>query len=277
MNAIERTRPETKLLKRQFKETWIAGDFGRIARTSTDQAEEFIEGLNLQRGTRVLDIACGTGNLSIPAARRGAVVTAVDSAPHLLDEAAKRAAAENLEIRFDEGEIDLLPYRNQSFDVVISMFGAMFAPRPDRVVAELFRVCRPGGSIAMANWTSRGFVGQLYRLAGLHLPAPEDYLSPFLWGDIARLASLFGGAVSDLCCRRRTTTLNFPFGARKTVAYWSRHYLPTRGVFELVDETEQEQLRRKMERLFTSNDVSKGGGETLIEAEYLEAVVTLKS
>jgi len=138
MHVFEQTTPGMKLLKMQLKETWIAGDFGRIAKTTRDDAEEFIARLNLQKETKVLDIACGTGNLSIPAARSGAMVTGIDIAPNLLEEARKRAAIENLEVRFEESDAERLPYGDKSFDVVISMFGAMFAPRADRVITELF-------------------------------------------------------------------------------------------------------------------------------------------
>jgi SAM-dependent methyltransferase len=261
----------------QLKETWIAGDFGRIAKATSTDAEEFIARLNLQPGMKVLDIACGTGNLSIPAARRGAEVTGIDIAPNLLEEARKRAAAENLEILFVEGDAERLPYEDKSFDTVVSMFGVMFAPRADRVITELFRVCRPGGVIAMANWTPQGFVGQLYKIAGAYLPSPQNHLAPFLWGDMARLASLVGEAVTDLRCCRRQTTLDFPFGAQKTVEYWCANYGPTRRVFEMIDESEQTHLRQDLEWLFLANDASTDGGDTLIKAEYLEVLATLRA
>jgi SAM-dependent methyltransferase len=276
MRLFEQTTPDMKRLKMQLKETWIAGDFGRIAKTTSDDAEEFAARLNLQKDLKVLDIACGTGNLSIPAARTGALVTGIDIAPKLLEEARKRAAAENLEIEFVEGDAERLPFENNSFDVVTSMFGAMFAPRADRVITELFRVCRPGGRIALANWTPSGFVGQLYKIAGAYLPSPHNHLSPFLWGDMARLAFLFGEAVTDLQCRRRQTTLNFPFGAQKTVEYWRANYGPTRRVFETIDEKEQTSLLQDMEWLFSENDVSAANGDTLIKAEYLEVLATLR-
>jgi ubiquinone/menaquinone biosynthesis C-methylase UbiE len=266
-----------KRLKMQLKETWIAGDFGRIAKATCEDAEDFIARLNLQKGMRVLDIACGTGNLSIPAARCGAEVTGIDIAPNLLDEAKRRAAAENLEIRFDEGDAERLPYENKSFDVVVSMFGAMFAPRTDRVITELFRVCRAGGRVALANWTPQGFVGQLYKLAGAYLPAPQNHLAPFLWGDMGKLVPLFGEAVTDFRCRRCRTTLKFPFGAQKTVEYWSAHYGPTRRVFEAIEEERRALLLHDMEWLFSANNVSADAGDTLINAEYLEVTATLRA
>lgn len=277
MHAFEQTTPEMKLLKIQLKETWIAGDFGRIAKTTSEDAEEFIARLNLSPGEKLLDIACGTGNLSIPAARSGAVVTGIDIAPNLLAEAERRSRAENLEIRFDEGDAERLPYEDKSFDTVVSMFGAMFAPRADRVITELFRVCRPGGRVAMANWTPSGFVGQLYKIAGAYLPTAQNHAAPFMWGDMARLASLFGEAVADFRCRRRQTTLRFPFGARKTVEYWSAYYGPTRRVFEMIGESERACLLHDMEWLFAANEAAGSETDTLIKAEYLEVMATLRN
>ena len=277
MHIFEQTTPEMKLLKTQLKETWIAGDFGRIAKTTAADAEEFIARLDLQPGARVLDIGCGSGNLSLPAGRAGACVTGIDIAPNLLEAACQRAAAEKLKIRFVEGDAERLPFADNSFDVVVSMFGAMFAPRTDRVLTELFRVCRAGGTIAMANWTPQGFVGQLYRIANAFLPDPQNHLSPFLWGDMGRLAPLFGEAVSDFRCRRRETLLKFPFGARQTVEYWSAHYGPTRRVFETIEEAQRSVLLHDMEWLFAAHDVSAAEDDTLIRAEYVEVLATLRS
>src|SRR5690349_14232942 len=129
-------------IKTKMRETWMAGDFGRIAQFSARAAAEFVERLKIRPGMQVLDVACGTGNLAIPAARTGAAVTGIDIAPNLLEQARQRAAAEGLEAKFEEGDAEQLPYPDGQFDVVMSMFGAMFAPRPERVAAELARVCR---------------------------------------------------------------------------------------------------------------------------------------
>src|SRR5262249_8258374 len=134
----------------------MAGNFGEFAKYIQPSADEFVERLNIQPGSRVLDVACGSGNLSIPAARAGAVVTGVDIATNLLEQARARAKAEGLNIQFDEGDAEALRYDDNSFDVVMTMYGAMFAPRPEVVASELTRVCKPGGRIAMANWTPEG-------------------------------------------------------------------------------------------------------------------------
>src|SRR5277367_7117273 len=151
-------------LKQRMKTSWMAGDFGQIAKRLANGAEDFIARLELKPGMKVLDVACGTGNQSLPAARTGAQVTGVDIATNLLAQARQRAAEENLAIQFDEGDAEQLPYGDAQFDVVLSMFGAMFAPRPEVVASEFKRVCRPGGLIAMANWTPESFVGKTFRV-----------------------------------------------------------------------------------------------------------------
>jgi SAM-dependent methyltransferase len=157
---MQTVSPDFAQLKSGMKATWMAGDFGQIANFISGEAADFVARIDLKAGNRVLDVACGTGNSAIPAAKAGAKVTGVDIATNLLEQARKRAASEHLEIRFEEGDAELLPYADQSFDVVLSMFGAMFAPRPERVAAELLRVSKPGGLVAMANWTPHGFIAK---------------------------------------------------------------------------------------------------------------------
>ena len=151
------TFSDMEALKARLKATWMAGDFGQIAKASEIAAEQFIARCAIKPGMRVLDVACGTGNLAIPAAKAGALVTGADIATNLLEEARARAEREGVTAQFDEGDADQLAYPDVSFDLVVSMFGAMFAPRPERVSAELVRVCRQGGRIVMANWTPHGF------------------------------------------------------------------------------------------------------------------------
>ena len=175
--------PEMESFKVRLKATWMAGDFTQIARSYESGATEFIERLNFAQGTNVLDVACGTGNLAIPAARRGAIVTGVDIAINLLAQGRSRAQAEGLTIQFDEGDAEKLPYNDASFDIIVSMFGVMFAPRPEKAAQELTRVCRTGGRIALANWTPTGFIGQVFKTIAAHVPPPPLMPSPVLWGD----------------------------------------------------------------------------------------------
>jgi 2-polyprenyl-3-methyl-5-hydroxy-6-metoxy-1,4-benzoquinol methylase len=172
--------PPIEQIKDSMRATWMAGDFGVIAKTISGGAEQFVARLNLPAGTKVLDVACGTGNLAIPLARQGAVVTGVDIAPNLLIQARERAAAEDLFATFDEGDAEQLPYADASFDAVVTMFGAMFAPRPELVASELARVLKPGGLLAMANWNPAGFTGKMFKVGASHVPPPPGIPPPVL-------------------------------------------------------------------------------------------------
>src|ERR1051325_11556923 len=189
---------ELTALKTRLRATWIAGDFGQIAKSYVSGAEEFIKKLHLKPGMKVLDVACGTGNLALPAARTGAIVTGVDIAPNSLEQARQNAKQEGLNIQFDEGDAEALPYDDAGFDAVVTMFGAMFAPRPELVAAELKRVCRPGGVIAMANWRPGGFIGHMFKISASHFPLPPGMASPVLWGKEQTVRERFGEGISKL-------------------------------------------------------------------------------
>lgn len=262
--------PEMETLKTKLKATWVSGDFGKIAESFTSGAAEFVERLNLKPAMRVLDAACGSGNQSIPAARAGAAVTGVDIASNLLEQAQKWAQSEGLKIKFGEYDVENLPFDNGEFDVVMSMFGAMFAPRPELVSAELVRVCRPGGVIVMANWTPGGFVGQMFKLTGKHVPPPANMPSPLLWGDEATVRQRLGDGVSDIKFEPHSLVLTFPFGVEETIEYWREFYGPTRKAFAALDAQGQMALRRDLENLWAENNVSSQSGSTLIKAEYLQ-------
>ncbi len=261
---------EMETLKTKLKATWISGDFGKIAESFKDGAAEFVERLNLKPGMRVLDVACGSGNQSIPAARTGAAVTGVDIAPNLIEQAQNRAENEGLEIHFEEGDAENLPYTGASFDVVMTMFGAMFAPRPERVTAELVRVCRPGGAIAMANWTPTGFIGQMFKTVGKHVAPPLNMPSPLLWGDETVVSNRFGEDVSEINFERRSILFTFPFGVKETIEFWREFYGPTHKAFAALDENGQAALRRDLEELWAENNLSQEDGTTSVTSEYLE-------
>jgi SAM-dependent methyltransferase len=261
--------PELEALKTKLRATWMAGDFGRIAESFTDGAAEFVGRLELKPGMRVLDLACGTGNQSIPAARIGAQVTGIDIAPNLVEQAQKWAESEKLEIRFEEGDAENLPYADESFDVVMTMFGAMFAPRPDLVAAEMVRVCRPGGLLAMGNWTPGGFIGQMFKVFGKHVPPPANMPSPLLWGDEATVRNRFGDAVSAINFERRKIAFTFPFGVGETIEFWREFYGPTHKAFAALDEKGQAALRRDLQELWSQNNLA-ADETTQIESEYLE-------
>lgn len=262
--------PEIEALKTKLKATWISGDFGKIAESFTDGAAEFVARLDLKPGMRVLDVACGSGNQSVPAARTGATVTGVDIAPNLIEQARKWAERENLEIRFDEGDAENLSYADGEFDAVMTMFGAMFAPRPERVSSELVRVCRPGGLIAMANWTPAGFVGQMFKIVGKHIAPPSDMPSPLLWGDEKCVRERFGDRVSEINFEPQTISLKFPLDVKETIEFWRQFYGPTHKAFAALDEPGQAALRADLENLWAENNLSGSAAATHVRAEYTQ-------
>jgi SAM-dependent methyltransferase len=261
---------ELETLKSRLKATWMAGDFDKIARVIEAGAVAFIERLAPAPGTRVLDVACGSGNLSLPAARAGAVVTGLDIAPNLIETARQRALAEGLKIDFDEGDAEQLPYRDASFDIVVTMFGAMFAPRPEWAAAELMRICRPGGRIAMANWTPAGFIGQMFKTTGAHVP-PPNIPSPLLWGDEAIVRERLRSGVDDLQFTRRMVSFCLPMTPEQTVNYFRAWYGPTLRAFAALDEEGQAALGRDLTRLWSEHNRATDG-TTHVEAEYLEVL-----
>ncbi|HEU4435455.1 MAG TPA: class I SAM-dependent methyltransferase [Pyrinomonadaceae bacterium] len=264
---------EMDALKTKLRATWIAGDFGQIARFYTTEAEDFVKRLGLKPGSKVLDVACGTGNLALPAARLGADVTGVDIAPNLVEQARANAAGEGLNARFDEGDAEALPYADASFDAVITMFGAMFAPRPDLVAAELKRVTKPGGLIAMANWTPAGFIGQMFKTMSAHVPPPPGMTSPVLWGKDDVVRERFGDGVSKIETRLRSVIWKFPFSPAEVVEHFRVYYGPTNKAFGALDENKQAAARKELEDLWTKNNTAKDG-TTSVEAEYLEVIAT---
>lgn len=259
-------------LKAKLRATWIAGDFEQIAKALTAEAEKFINDLGLKPGMKVLDVACGTGNLSLPAARLGATVTGVDIAPNLLEQAREKAAAEGLDIKFDEGDAEALPYEDASFDAVVTMYGAMFAPRPDLVAAELKRVCKPGGFIAMANWTPAGFIGQMFKTAAAYVPPPPGMTSPVLWGKDDVVRERFAD-VSKVETKPRIVIFAFPFSPAEVVEHFRVYYGPTNKAFGALDAEKQAALRSDLEKLWAQNNKATDG-TTAVEAEYLEVVAT---
>jgi ubiquinone/menaquinone biosynthesis C-methylase UbiE len=266
------TCAESEVLKARLKATWMAGDFGQIAKYSEAAAEQFIARRAIKPGMRVLDVACGTGNLAIPAAKAGAIVTGADIATNLLEQARTRAQRDGVQVQFDEGDAEHLTYPNASFDLIVSQFGAMFAPCPARVAAELVRICRPGGHIAMANWTPRSFIGQLFKVIGAYVPPPPDVPSAMLWGDEATVRERLRDGIAHLQLTPVMASLHYPFSVPETVEFFRRYYGPTQRAFAALPEDEQPGLRHDLETLWAEHN-SATDGTTHVEAEYLEVVV----
>src|SRR5262245_57504714 len=192
---------EMESLKAKMKTTWMAGNYDYFSRFMESSAVEFLARLPLRPGDRMLDVACGSGQLALLAARQGARVTGIDIATNSIEAARGRARSERLDATFDEGDAEELPYRDEAFDAVASIYGAIFAPGPERVARELVRVCRRGGTIGMANWTKEGFIGKMLQTIGKFV-APPGMPSPLLWGDETTVRERFGDAVTNLSLRR---------------------------------------------------------------------------
>ena len=263
--------PELESLKTKLRATWTAGDFGEIAKSYATGAEEFVRSLNLRPGMRVLDAACGTGNLALPAARLVATVTGLDIAPNLIEQARATAAREGLTARFDEGDAENLPYDNASFDAVISMFGVMFAPRPEQMAAELKRVCVPGGLIALANWTPSGFTGQMFKIVSSHVPPPPNMPSPVLWGDESGVRTRLSEGVSSLETSRETVNFRFPLSPAGAVEQFFVYYGPALKAFQSGDDTKKAALRHDLEQHWQAHNTATDG-TTDVPAEYLKVL-----
>ncbi len=255
-------------VKQLMKFMWTCGDFGKIAEIMQPSAESFVEQQELKPGMRVLDVGCGTGNQSIPAARAGAEVTAVDIAPNLLAQAAERAKREGLNIDFREGDAEALPFKDGEFDVVMSMFAAMLAPRPEMVVSEFLRTCRPGGLIAMGNWTPDSFIARQNALAAKFVPPPPGSSNPFDWGDERLVRERFGDR-AEVTCARRPFIFDLPFAPEQAEEYYRLHLGPMQIILSRLDESGKQQLIDTLRELWVGENQGDAK-HTLIPTEYLE-------
>jgi SAM-dependent methyltransferase len=265
------TAPEA--LREKLRSMWIAGDFGRIAMFTQAEAEKFVDRLAIRPGARVLDVACGTGNLAIPAARKGAIVTGIDIAPNLVEQARRRADQEKLRVAFEEGDAEQLPYNDASFDLVMTMYGAMFAPHPEVAAREMARVCRPGGTIAMANWTPGGFAGQMFKITACHVAPPEGMPAPSLWGDPAVVRERLGPYASRIETTPREMEFDYPFPPQDAVKYFREHFGPSKTAFARLDAAGQSALAEDMEAHWSKHNQG-GNDHTLVRSEYLEVIAT---
>lgn len=257
-------------LKVRLKTIWMAGDYDRFSRYMEGGAREFYERLTVAPGSRFLDVGCGSGQLALMAAKDGLEVTGVDIASNWVGRAQAWAQAEGLRARFEEADAEALPFEDASFDVVTSLIGAMFAPQPDLVAKELLRVCVPGGTIAMANWTPQGFVGQMFKAVSKFI-APSGMPSPVLWGDEATVRERLGKGLSELSLTRRPYRFTYPFPPAEVVELFLRYYGPTNQAFASLDGAGQAHLRQELEALWFAHNRA-GRDCTMVPAEYLEVI-----
>ena len=263
--------PEMQALKTRLKTTWMAGNYAEFAKPIEPGALEFLKELELAPGSSLLDVGCGAGQIAIPAARAGVRVTGLDLAPNQIAQARLRAEQEGLKVQLDEGDAESMPYPDGQFDTVVSLFGAMFAPRPERVAAELLRVTRSGGRIVMANWMPEGFIGQLFKLMGKHVPPSPLMPSPLLWGKEEQVQERLGGGPSDLQLTRRLYPFAYPFGPAEVVNFYRELYGPTNRAFAALDEHAQQALQSDLEQLWTQCNTATDGSSRY-DSEYLQVV-----
>jgi ubiquinone/menaquinone biosynthesis C-methylase UbiE len=263
---------DLKALKARQQGAWSSGDYAVVGTTLQIVGEELCEALDIRSGHKVLDVAAGNGNVSLAAARRWCDVTATDYVPALLDRARERAAAERLDMTFREADAEALPFPDASFDVVVSTFGVMFTPDQDRAAREMVRVCRRGGKIGLANWTPGGFIGQLFKTIGKHLPPPAGAKSPALWGTRERIGELFEANASSV----KTAQRNYVFRYR-SAEHWleifKTYYGPVLKAFAALQPASQQALEADLKALIAQFNRS-GDGSMVVPSEYLEIVVT---
>jgi SAM-dependent methyltransferase len=255
--------------------TWSTGDFAVVGRSIMPVAEALVEAADPHATKRVLDVACGSGNVALAAARRYCDVTGIDYVPALLQRGRERAQAEGTQIRFDEGDAQELPYADNAFDYVFSTFGVMFAPDQEQAARELLRVCRPGGIIALANWSPDGSVAKFFRVVSSRMPATPGLRSPMRWGTDAGLKELFGGGIASLRTRSRSVTQYYR-SVPHMVDVFRTYFGPTARTFAMLDLDGRKALEDELSALYTELNRAKDG-TVVIDFEYLEAVIEKRS
>lgn len=256
-------------VKARQQETWASGDYAEIATLIVPVAERLSDAADLRAGWNVLDVASGSGNAALAAARLGSAVTGIDYVPALLERGRERAAAERLGVDFRPGDAEEIPFPDESFDAVISVFGSMFAPDHRRAAAELARVTRPGGTIALASWTPDGFIGSMFKTVASHVPPPPGLASPLLWGTEEYVADLFSTEVAWVH-RRRTFTFRFT-SAEAFVETFGTYYGPTLKALAAAG-SERGALEHDLRDLARSWNRLEQGGPIAVPSEYLESV-----
>lgn len=263
--------PDLAALKARQQTAWASGDYAVIGSTLQIVGETLCEAMDLRAGSRVLDVAAGNGNATLAAAHRWCDVVSTDYVPALLDCGRARAEAEGMRVTFRQADAEALPFPDASFDAVVSTFGVMFTPDQDRAAAELARVCRPGGRIGLASWTPDGFIGQVFRTLGSHLPPPAGLRSPLAWGTQARIGELFGSA-GEIRAEQRMYVFRYR-STREWIDVFRTLYGPMLKAFAALPASGQAALESDLlalaDRLNTAQD-----GSMVVPGAYLEVVVT---
>jgi SAM-dependent methyltransferase len=263
---------DLKAVKMRQQGAWSSGDYAIVGTTLQIVGEELAEALDLRAGHTVLDVAAGNGNASLAAARRWCEVTSTDYVPALLDRARERAEAERLAITFQDADAEALPFADGAFDAVVSTFGVMFTADQERAAAEMLRVTRSGGKIGLANWTPQGFIGQLFKTIGKHVPPPAGVKPPALWGTRERLDELFQPHAAAIRCTPRGFVFRY-----RSPEHWldvfRTWYGPVLKAFATLDPSGQQALEDDLLALI--DRFNRSGDDTMVApSEYLEVVIT---
>jgi ubiquinone/menaquinone biosynthesis C-methylase UbiE len=274
--TISQTRPtgqaDLRAVKTRQQGAWSSGDYAIVGTTLQIVGETLCEAVDIRAGQKVLDVAAGNGNATLAAARRWCDVTSTDYVPALLERGRERAAAERLKAAFREADAEALPFDNASFDVVLSTFGVMFTADQESAADEMMRVCRPGGKIGLANWTPDGFIGELFKTIGKHLPPPAGVKSPALWGTRARITELFESQATSISTEPRSFVFRY-----RSPAHWldvfSTYYGPLLKAFAALEPAAQLALSGDIVSLVGQFNRS-GDGTMVVPSEYLEIVIT---
>ena len=263
-------RATATITKQRQQQLWAAGDFAKIAPGFALVGEMLCESAELRAGQTVLDVATGSGNTALAAARRWCTVTGIDFVPSLLQKARERAGCEGLAVTFQEGDAESLPFANASFDMVLSTFGAMFAVEQEKAASELLRVCRPGGKVCMANWTPEGFMAETFRKIAQYVPPPAGVRTPAAWGTEHGLRGLFGAGIVSLQVLRRRLDMRF-HSSWHWLNHTRTHLGPVLLPFGMLDTPERERLSTEL--LDLAQRYNRSGDATMVvPIDYLEVI-----
>jgi ubiquinone/menaquinone biosynthesis C-methylase UbiE len=269
--TVQKDSPGSLAIPHQQK-TWRTGDFNVLAKSFIGAAEALVQTVDPRPNQRVLDVACGSGNVALIVARRYCTVTGIDYVPRLVERARQRAAADGVDVDFEEGDAHALRFADATFDMVLSTFGVMFAPNQDRAAAELLRVCRPGGIIGLANWMPTEFGGEVFGTVDKYVPPDPGVKHPTRWGTDAGVRELLGAGAASIRTERRTFTQHF-HDIDHAVEVFQTYFGPTARAHEMSDDAARERLRADLAEIFRRYNRASDGTVAL-ECAYLQVVAT---
>lgn len=273
--ATELPRIDVTAIKARQRATWASGDYASVAARIPIVAERLCDAADLRAGDRVLDVATGTGNAALAAARCGAQTIGIDYVMSLLERGRMRAVAEGLSVEFREADAESLPFEDEAFDATLSVFGVMFAPDQEKAASEMLRVTRPGGTIGLACWTPDGFLGEMFRTMARHVPPPAGLRSPMEWGSEERIKKLFGDKLSALLVQPKIYTFRFR-SAEEYVEFFREHYGPTLKAFAALGDSDKERLSQDLLDTVRRYDRRSGNGPIAVPGMYLEIIAIKK-